>query len=201
VATDVRVIAATNQDLDAMAAAGRFRRDLLYRLNGFVLTLPPLRDRAGDVALLAGHFLRRAAERLGKPLTGVSAAALAVLERYPWPGNVRELQNVVGFSAIHATGDELTPESLPAALRGGVATAATTTGEGLPDVRRLVRDLIAAGSLDLYRRVLAEVDRTVLADVLAHVSGNQVHASELLGISRNTLRAKLQVMSGTPASP
>jgi nitrogen regulation protein NR(I) len=200
VATDVRVIAATNQDLDAMAAGGRFRRDLLYRLNGFVLTLPPLRERAGDIPLLAEHFLRRAADRLGKPLRGVAAAALAVLERYPWPGNVRELQNVVGFAAIHATGDELTLESLPAGLRGGVAPAAPAD-DGLADVRRLIRDLIAAGSLDIYRRVLAEVDRVVLADVLAHVSGNQVHASELLGISRTTLRAKLQTMSGPSASP
>ena len=199
VATDVRVIAATNQDLDAMAAAGRFRRDLLYRLNGFVLTLPPLRERAGDIALLAGHFLRRAADRLGKPLGGVSAAALALLERYPWPGNVRELQNVIGFAAIHATGDELTPESLPAGLRGGVAPAAPATAEGLADVRRLVRDLIGAGSMDIYRRVLAEVDRAVLTDVLAHVNGNQVHASELLGISRTTLRAKLQTPSGPNA--
>jgi two-component system nitrogen regulation response regulator GlnG len=197
--TNVRVIAATNQDLEAMAAAGRFRRDLLYRLNGFVVNLPPLRERPEDISLLADHFLRRAERRLEKPLRGVTADALAVLERYPWPGNVRELQNVIRFAAIHAVGDELTPEALPAAFRKGVAPPSLPPADGPLDVRRLVRDLIEGGSLDIYRRVLAEVDRVVVGEVLRHVNGNQVHASEMLGISRTTLRSKLQTMGGPAA--
>ncbi len=201
VRTNVRVIAATNQDLEAQAAAGRFRRDLLYRLNGFVVTLPPLRDRREDIPLLTDHFLRHAAARLGKPLRAVAPDAAAVLERHPWPGNVRELENVVRFAAIHAAGDELTVESLPATLRRGVAPPAPPAADGPLDVRRLVRDLIEGGSLDIYRRVLAEVDRVVVGEVVRHVNGNQVHASEMLGISRTTLRSKLQLMGGAATDP
>jgi two-component system nitrogen regulation response regulator GlnG len=109
---------------------------------------------------------------------------------------VRELQNVVRFAAIPATGDELTVDALPAGFLKG-ATASTPAADGTLDVRRLVRDLIEAGSLDIYRRVLAEVDRVVVGEVVRHVNGNQVHASELLGISRTTLRSKLQAM-GSP---
>ncbi|HEX4612458.1 MAG TPA: sigma-54 dependent transcriptional regulator, partial [Urbifossiella sp.] len=201
VATDVRVIAATNHDLETMVAAGRFRRDLLYRLNGFVIALPPLRDRREDLPLLVEHLLRQAGRRLGKTLRSVAPDAQRVLDQHGWPGNVRELQNVIRFASIKAAGDVLTRDCLPAAL----------TGEGGPgppgqrpadpaDVRQFVRNLLAAGSVDIYRRVLAEVDRVVVGEVLQHVAGNQVHASELLGISRNTLRAKIQVLERQPPS-
>ena len=192
VPADVRVIASTSQDLDALAAAGRFRRDLLYRLNGFVIELPPLRDRPGDVPLLVDYFLRQAARRLDRPLRSVSPEAVRLLELHTWAGNVRELQNVVRFAAIQATGEVVTPDCLPAALRGEAAAGAPGEAVDLVGVRRLVRNLLGAGSLDIYRRVLLEVERAVIGDVLEYVGGNQVQASELLGISRNTLRARLQ---------
>jgi DNA-binding NtrC family response regulator len=203
VAADVRVIATTHQDLEALAAAGRFRRDLLYRLNGFSIALPPLRERPADILLLADYFLRRAARRLDKPLRAVAPEALRVLERHAWPGNVRELENVIRFAAIRSVGETITPDCLPPSLRGeSPAGASDREAVELIGVRRLVRDLLADGSLDIYRRVMAEVERIVVGDVLRHAGGNQVQASELLGISRNTLRAKLQPTesaSGIPA--
>ena len=187
--TDVRLIAATNQNLDELAAAGRFRRDLLYRLNGVTVHLPPLRDRAGDVPLLVEHFVRTAGERLGKPVSGVSPEAMAAILAHPWPGNVRELQNAVRYAVIQATSDVITPDCLPATVTGPVPPPADAGR--LADLRELVRGLLRAGADDLYRQVIHEVDRVVLDEVLGHVRGNQVHASELLGLSRTTLRAKL----------
>ncbi|AWM39372.1 Transcriptional regulatory protein ZraR [Gemmata obscuriglobus] len=193
VAADVRVIASTGQNLAALAAAGQFRHDLLYRLNGFVIALPALRDRPGDIPLLAEYFLRQSARRLGKSFHAVAPEAVQLLEQHPWAGNVRELQNVVRFAAIQATGEVLTPDCLPAALRGDPGAGKPSDEVvDLAGVRRLVRDLLATGSLDIYRRVLLEVERAVIGDVLDHVGGNQVQASELLGISRNTLRSRLQ---------
>jgi nitrogen regulation protein NR(I) len=190
-AVDVRVIAATNQKLDELVSAGRFRADLYYRLNGVTIALPPLRDRKDDIPLLVDHLVRVANRKLEKRVTTVAPEALRVLEAHDWPGNVRELQNVVRYAVIQAPGEVLTADCLPASVRGGTAPQPGRSPEDALDVRRLVRDLLAFGSPDLYRRLIAEVDRVVLAEVLRHVAGNQVHASELLGISRTTLRAKL----------
>ena len=123
-------------------------------------------------------------------MSRVAPEAVRLLELHSWAGNVRELQNVVRFAAIQATGDAVTPDCLPAVLRG--AGPAAEEPVDLIGVRRLVQNLLATGSLDVYRRVLLEVERVVIGDVLEHVSGNQVQASELLGISRNTLRTRLQ---------
>ncbi len=202
VAADVRVIAATNQDLDALTASGRFRRDLLYRLNGYVIPLPPLRERPGDVPLLVEYFLRQSNRRLGRPLRSVAPDAMHLLERHGWAGNVRELQNVVRFAAIQTVGDVLTADCLPTTLRG--ASPAGGPADEVVDfvgVRRLVQRLLAAGSLEIYRRVLVEVEHAVIGEVVEHVNGNQVQASDLLGISRNTLRAKLQAISKSIANP
>jgi nitrogen regulation protein NR(I) len=186
--TDVRVVAATNQNLTA--AGGRFRQDLFYRLNTFTIGLPPLRDRAGDVPLLAGYFLGVANRKLGKHVGGIDPAALAAMEAYPWPGNVRELQSAVRFGVVHAVGDVLTADCLPATVRGVTAARSGAT----LDVLALVADLLRVGNTDIYRQVSQTVDRAVLAAVLEHARGNQSQASELLGISRTTLRAKLHAL-------
>jgi two-component system nitrogen regulation response regulator GlnG len=194
VQTDVRVIAATNQDLEGLAAAGRFRQDLLYRLKVFTIPLPPLRERPGDLPLLVEHFVSRLGRALGKPVRSVAPEAVRLLERHAWPGNVRELHSVIKYALVQAAGDVLMPECLPEDLRCG-RPAAGRAGEaaGAPlDVAALVERLLAAGELDVYRRVSLEVDRVVLGAVLRHVRGNQLKASELLGITRTTLRAKLR---------
>src|SRR5262249_4451141 len=119
VKTDVRLIAATNADLEALVKEGKFRQDLYFRLNVFSISLPPLRDRGGDLRLLADHFLTRFGRELGKPVGSVAPEALAALEAYPWPGNVRELQSVLKQALLQMRGTVLLADFLPARVRGG----------------------------------------------------------------------------------
>jgi len=187
--TDVRVIAATNQNLAARVAAGTFREDLFYRLNSFTITLPPLRDRPGDIEPLVSHFVASANRKLKKSVRGIDPAALAALEAHRWPGNVRELQNAIRYAVVQAVGAVVTPDCLPASLRGAPPPAA----EAL-DLPGLVASLLRVGATDIYRQVTQTVDRVLLTAVLDHVHGNQKQASDRLGISRTTLRAKLQAL-------
>ncbi|HVS37659.1 MAG TPA: sigma-54 dependent transcriptional regulator [Gemmataceae bacterium] len=201
---DVRVIAATNHDLDA-EAGGRFRADLLYRLNGFTIRLPPLRERPGDVPLLVEHLIRASNRGLDRRVRAASPEALRLLEQYGWPGNVRELQSAVRYALVHAAGEILTPECLPAhirtpACRGGVSPSLTSGGETPPphaDLPRLIAELLRTGDGDVYRKASLAADRIILEAVLRHAQGSQVRASELLGISRTTLRAKLKALGMT----
>ncbi len=188
---DVRVIAATNRDLEAMAAAGAFRGDLLYRLNGFTIHLPPLRDRREDIPLLAEQFLRAANAKLGKVVRGFAPEALRLIEGYAWPGNVRELQSAIRYAVVQTAGEVITPDCLPRSLRGAGSEPAAGPEHRL-DVIELARDLLARGEEGVYEKVSRAVDRAVLEVALRHTGGNQVSASQLLGISRTTLRAKLQ---------
>ncbi|HUE17996.1 MAG TPA: sigma-54 dependent transcriptional regulator [Planctomycetaceae bacterium] len=196
--TDVRVLAATNQELDAKVTAGRFRRDLLYRLKVFTIHLPPLRERREDLALLIAHFLRQLNHGLGKRVNSVAPDALFVLEAYTWPGNVRELQSAIKYAYIQSAGEVITRDCLPVYLLGEPPPARPVPSE--PDIRgldvaALVTSLLQAGEPDIYEKVIATVDRAVIETVLRRVKGNQVQASEILGISRTTLRAKLRALS------
>jgi DNA-binding NtrC family response regulator len=193
---DVRVIAATNKDLAAEVAAGRFRHDLYYRLNVFQIHVPPLRERREDVPLLIEYFLGQFGRTLGRRIHSVTPEVQRCLQAYDWPGNVRQLQSVLKYALIQATGEVVTPECLPEALRAnGLAPSPAAPGAAGLDVAALTRSLLRAGEPDIYRRVCLEVDRTVFGIVLAHANENQVQASELLGISRTTLRTKLRTLS------
>ncbi|MBP3955530.1 sigma-54-dependent Fis family transcriptional regulator [Gemmata sp. G18] len=189
--TNVRVVAATNQNLAALVAAGKFREDLFYRLNSFTITLPPLRERAGDVGLLVNYFIAATNRKLNKSVRGIDPEALSLLEAYHWPGNVRELENTVRFAVVQTVGEVVTLSALPASVRGGAANPPTA---GL-DLRGLIGELLRVGTPDIYRQVTQAVDRVLLTAVLDHVHGNQKQASDLLGISRTTLRAKLQSLN------
>lgn len=199
--TDVRIIAATNQNLEDLVARGRFREDLYYRLKVFAIELPPLRDRMEDLPILIEHFVKLFSRELGKPVRAVPKDTMELLKAYDWPGNVRELQSAVKYAFVLATGEVLAPHWLPENVRRGrsatrpLARAGTATG--CPDIAGLARDLIRSGSNDVYRQVQAEVDRVLLDEVLRHVDGNQVLASQILGISRTTLRNKLSSLDGT----
>lgn len=198
--TDVRIIAATNRDLPAMVESGAFRRDLFYRLNVFTIQIPPLRSRAEDIPELASQFLKRIADSTGSPRRDITADAIAVLQQHPWPGNVRELESAMKYAAVHATGDVITIDCLPESCR--VRTPATaapadtnfldTSPANQIDVVALTRQLLHAGSTNVYRQVGNTVDRLLIETVLQHVGGNQQQAAELLGISRMTLRSKLR---------
>jgi two-component system nitrogen regulation response regulator GlnG len=196
---DVRILAATNQQLNARAAGGQFRRDLYYRLNGCTISLPPLRARKDDIPALADQFVRTASARLGRRVRTITPDALEVLTRHDWPGNVRELQNAIRYAVIQAVADVVTADCLPTVLRDG-SPAGPDPDPDRYEVLAHVRRLLARGEPEIYRRVLAEVDRLVLREVLAHVRDNQVHASELLGISRTTLRNKLAASPPAPES-
>jgi len=173
-AVDVRIIAATNRDLEAEVRAGGFRADLFYRLETFALRVPPLRERGDDRELLAAHFLRRHSEALGQPCRGFSRDALAALRAYGFPGNVRELANAVERAATFCRGSEIVPEDLPERIRA--MTTAAQSGIGLE---------LIDGSEPLPH--LQELQRRYVAHVLGRVGGNKRRAAEILGIGRRTL--------------
>jgi len=190
--TDVRIIAATNADLNDLIAKGEFRQDLYFRLNVFPIRLPPLRERGDDLLLLIDYFVRRFGVELGKPVQGVTPEAIAILQTYPWPGNVRELQSVLKQTILHMKGDVLTPDVLPAGvvvtssfrLQNHSATAFDWDG--------FVGERIKAGSDSLYAEALTLMEREVLIRVLRHFRGNQVQTARILGITRGSLRNKIR---------
>ncbi|MDB5389085.1 MAG: glnG 4 [Planctomycetaceae bacterium] len=193
VESDVRVVAATNQNLESMVATGKFRRDLFYRLNAVTIQLPPLRERMEDLQLLVDYFIATLNRNLGRTLRGVAPETMRLLQTHDWPGNVRELLNSLKYAVIRSTGEVLTPDCLPQNLKGN------STPPPLPTVRShasefvdIVRELLKSGEKDVYAKVISEVDRVVLQEVLQHTQGNLGQASEQLGMSRTTLRAKLQ---------
>jgi nitrogen regulation protein NR(I) len=196
--TDVRVIAATNQDLERKAAAGEFRHDLLYRLKVFTIDLPPLRNRKDDLPLLIAHFLKILNRDFRKRVTSVAPEALRVLEAYAWPGNVRELQSAIKHAYVQSSGEVITLDCLPAHLRDESRDLSPSRASGVdaesgdPRIVEMIGEMMRRGEPDIYAKVTAAVDRVVLETVLRYVKGNQMQASEVLGISRTTLRAKMR---------
>ena len=174
--TDIRVIAATNRDFKAFVAAGKFREDLYYRLNVVDIKLPALKERAGDIALLAQKFLREYSEKNGGLVKSISPAAMKILESYPWPGNVRELRNVIEKMVVLAGGEELGPDDIPE----DVSSAAQRSGKAAPHV--------PAGDVPL-----ADTEKAGILAALELHGGNKSRAAEALGISRRTLHRKLNL--------
>jgi DNA-binding NtrC family response regulator len=169
---DVRIIAATNADVPAAVAAGTFREDLYYRLNVVHVTVPPLRERVDDIELLVAHFVRRYNLEFGKHIQGLTPEAVAVLRAYAWPGNVRELQNVVERAVVLGEGPLIGVDDLPLELSLGGAGSADT------DVLPL-------------NEASDRFERQIVLRTLDRVSGNVSEAARLLGLHRNSLRAKL----------
>jgi two-component system nitrogen regulation response regulator GlnG len=189
---DVRVLAATNRDLEVLMKEDKFREDLYYRLNVVTLNLPPLRDRRRDVPLLVEHFLAKHGAQLGE--RGVAPAALDRLVGYDWPGNVRELENVVQRAMIMATGGVILPEHLPIGpVSAAASVAVDATLEEIIERKLLdcVRGLRSHASANLYGLMVGLVEKPLLRAVLRETGGNQVRAAQILGINRNTLRKKL----------
>jgi DNA-binding NtrC family response regulator len=167
---DVRIISATNADIQAEVDAGRFREDLLFRLNTIEIHLPPLRDRKEDIPLLALHFLRQSAQRYRKNLHGFEPVALQLLLDHPWPGNVRELDHAVERAVLLAEGDQVRASDL-----------------GLRQVREAPFKMEEMG--------LEDVERILIQKALARFGGNVSHASKALGLSRSALYRRLQKYS------
>jgi two-component system nitrogen regulation response regulator GlnG len=189
---DVRVIAATNRDLEAAMREGAFREDLYYRLNVVTLNLPPLRERRRDVPLLVEHFLAKHAEELGD--RGVAPEALDRLVGYDWPGNVRELENVIQRAMVLAQNGVILPEHLPIGpVSAAASVAVDATLEEIIERKLLecVRGLRERSNANLYDLIIGLVEKPLLRAVLRETTGNQVRAAQILGINRNTLRKKL----------
>jgi two-component system nitrogen regulation response regulator GlnG len=198
VRTQVRILAATNHDLEQLVGEGKFRKDLYYRLKVVTIAVPPLRERKEDVAELAHHFLFRFNRELNRDLRGFAPEALALFQQYDWPGNVRELQSAIKEAMLRATGNLLLAEFLPEPLRR--AQRAEDRGpkadEAL-DVPALIEGLLGRGEKDLHAQVIRQVERTLFTRVLRHTHGHQTQASELLGLNRSTLRTKLRDLGVT----
>ena len=193
---DVRVIAATNQELGQMVKVGQFRADLYYRFKRIALHLPPLRERKEDIPLLITHILQLIQDELGKTIRGISEEGMKLLQNYAWPGNVRELENCLRSAATFSRSDVILPEDLPTEIHTSPSTV-------LPDASHLETSLIfalqdiakagiAEGSKQLYDDVVTLLDKTIIELALDECSNNHSKTAELLGISRTTLIKKMK---------
>ncbi len=197
--SNARLIAATNRDLDKAIEEQEFRSDLYYRLNVYAIHLPPLRERGDDIRLLVNHFLRRFARDLGKNVTAIAPEAMDLMMRYSWPGNVRELQSVLRHALLESTGPVIVPATLPEFLYDGPSAPTAADREAGPQAEgrefaRLARKRLQAGSNDIHRELIGVAERQIFTEVLKHTDGNLTQAAKRLGITRTTLRARLEAL-------
>jgi two-component system nitrogen regulation response regulator GlnG len=192
--TDVRLVAATNRDLEQMVEEGTFRADLLYRLNGVTIHIPPLRERGEDIPLLLQHLLNRARAELNKlEIEGISPDALNILQRHTWPGNVRELHSVVRQAVLKATGPVIISETLPAELLDKAPARSREAPTGLPDanLQAFIDQRLQCNSTNLYAETVEMMERYLLTRVLKQTKGNQKQAADILGITRGKVRDRI----------
>ena len=193
---DVRIIAATNQELSEMVKRGQFREDLYYRFKRIALHLPPLRERQEDIPLLISHFLQLIQEELSKPIRGISEEGMELLQDYPWPGNVRELENCIRSAGTLCRADVILPDDLPPEIRAGHqidATSASQLEVSLKSVLQdMTKDAIAHGKRGLYEEVVALLDKVLIELVSDEFAGNHSKTADLLGMSRTTLLKKIK---------
>lgn len=204
--TDVRIISATNCDLESMCSRGTFREDLFHRLNGFTVSVPPLRDRDDDLRLLISHFLFCYNKKLHKRIDAIAPDAAAILLQYSWPGNVRELESLLGQLVLNAQGSVIQASDLPSYLsaqpRQSTPTDQLPTESTSADSERnakhtgefesLVESLVDSESHDVYAETLEYVERVLLTRILEETDGNQSLAARRLGITRGSLRFKMK---------
>jgi two-component system, NtrC family, response regulator AtoC len=181
---DVRLVAATNRDLEKEIEAGRFRKDLYYRLNVVPIVLPPLRDRKTDIPVLCAHFIDKYNKRLNKKIEGIDEEALTLLQGYPWPGNIRELENLMERLIVFSDGPRIGARDLPDPVRGGGASSAAS-GEpaSVPG---------DASLKDLVKMKAQELEKDLIQKALEETHGNVTRAAKLLQISRKSLQTKMK---------
>ena len=192
---DVRVIAATNKPLEAAVAARQFREDLFYRLNVVRIQIPPLRDRLEDIPLLVNYFLKKLAREQQRAPKSVAASVMKTLEKYHWPGNVRELENAIRRAYVMAKSDAILTSDLPPEIAGNVSVAAVpgVAGEAAAtDAAALARQLFQWARRDPKLKIIPAVERELVIQALKETRDNQVHAAKLLGITRATLRKRIE---------
>jgi transcriptional regulator with PAS, ATPase and Fis domain len=185
---DVRIIAATNQELEAAVQGGRFRRDLFHRLSVLVVTLPPLRERREDIPELAQYFLDKHAVQMNLPTKRLSGEALRILMRYHWPGNIRELENAMKGSLVLADRDVLVPEVLPAAVLRGAEGGESV---GSLDLDQVARWVVDHATFSTAKPLMSALEKAIARQLVDKV-GEKTRASRMLGISKPTLYNRLK---------
>ena len=199
---DVRVIAATNKALEQAVAAKQFREDLFYRLNVVRIQIPPVRERREDIRLLVNYFLKKFAQAQNQRPKSISPEVIRILEQYHWPGNVRELENVIQRAIVVVKGDAILLNDLPPEILGAEqpvapvmessSAAGRTTSAPAADLATLARTLFRWARQESSRKVIPAVERQLIIEALAETKGNQVQAARLLGITRATLRKRVE---------
>ena len=203
---DVRIIAATNQNVESMISDGRFRQDLYYRLRGVTILLPPLRNRIEDIPELAHYLMFRFNQQLGTAVQSIAPDAIEKLQCHRWPGNVRELQSVIREALILSTGPTLLPEFLPLENRPDIIedpplnnAPPAPTLDAWQELGRFVEQALSGEKADFYRTAIQHFDQLVVLHAMNLAHGMQSRAAELLGLSRPTLRSKLRSIHSSPA--
>jgi len=189
---NVRVIAATHQDLEKSVRGGQFREDLFHRLNVIRLRLPPLRERREDIPLLVRHFLARSANELGVEPKRIGEDAMAALAAHDWPGNVRQLENACHWLTVMAPGQTVGLADLPPELRGTASRTSAMETHWVSALENEVERAIARGESDLMTVMTRDFERALIARALAHTGGRRIEAAHMLGIGRNTITRKIQ---------
>ncbi len=196
---DVRIIAATNKLLEAAVAAKQFREDLFYRLNVVRIQIPPLRDRREDIPLLVNYFLKKLAREHNRQPKSIAASVIKTLEKYHWPGNVRELENAIRRAHVLAKSDAILLGDLPPEISGAtsgpsvVTSASANAGEAATtDAAALARQLFQWAKRDPKLKIIPAVERELVIQALKETNNNQVHAAKMLGITRATLRKRIE---------
>jgi two-component system nitrogen regulation response regulator GlnG len=193
---DVRVIAATNKPLEAAVAAKQFREDLFYRLNVVRIHIAPLRDRRDDIPLLVNYFLKKLAQETAQQPKAIMPHVIKALEKYHWPGNVRELENIIRRAHVMAKGDAILLSDLPPEITGqngaGASLPVTVGDAATTDAAALARQLFQWARRDPKLKVIPAVERELVIQALKETNNNQVHAAKLLGITRATLRKRIE---------
>ena len=192
IATNVRIIAATNQNLENRVKEGRFREDLFHRLNVIRVHLPPLRERREDIPALARYFLKRSAAELGVETKQLAPEAEEYLTRLPWPGNVRQLENTCRWLTVMAPGQVVRVEDLPPELRQALADAALSDSDWEARLRLIVEQRLARGESDIFPDINASFERVLIEAALKQTGGRKQDAAKRLGWGRNTLTRKLK---------
>jgi len=194
---DVRIIAATNKPLEQAVAARQFREDLFYRLNVVRIHIPPLRERREDIPLLVNYFMKTVARDQEHAPKSIASGVIRALEKYHWPGNVRELENVIRRAHVMAKGDAILSGDLPTEITGqssgGISTVPSVVGEAATsDAAALARQLFQWARRDPKLKVIPTVERELVIQALKETDNNQVQAAKLLGITRATLRKRVE---------
>jgi two-component system nitrogen regulation response regulator GlnG len=202
ISVDVRVIAATHRPLEQAVAAREFREDLFYRLNVVRIHIPPLRERREDIPLLVNYFLKKFGQIQARAPKSIAGAAVQLLERFQWPGNVRELENVIQRAVVMAKGDVILSDDLPPMISSGAAPAAQRPAaasltaipaeEKPTDLTSITRTLFQWARENPKLKILPAVERELIIQALLDTKGNQVRAAKLLGITRATLRKRVE---------